>query len=139
MQTRFPETLNQLREQAQLTNRELARLAEVPESLISGLQKGARRVGESNARQIGVALGLTGEDLNNFVLEAIDTSTRKLLKSAQEYPSTLINYLALQLNRVGVTPHLVTDCGFATGGGDKLTLLLADGRVARISTELVVC
>src|SRR4051812_37455088 len=126
---KFPDTLNALREAANLTNRELARRAGVPETLICGLQKGSRRVGEANARQIGVALGLTGEELDTFILQAIDTSTRKVLKSAQGFPSTLINFIALQFERAGVLPHLVTECGFSTTEKDKLTLLLSDGRI----------
>src|SRR3954462_9625491 len=110
----FSDTLNALREAANLTNRELARRAGVPETLICGLQKGSRRVGEANARQIGVALGLEGEELNAFILQAIDTSTRKVLKSLEGFPATLLNFLALQLEKAGVLPHLVTECGFSS-------------------------
>jgi transcriptional regulator with XRE-family HTH domain len=136
MQNRFLETLNTLREDAHLTNRELARRAGVPESLISGLQTGARRVGEANARQIGEALNLTGDDLNSFVLEAIDTSTRKLMKSAQGYPSAILNLIAFQLRRAGVLPDLVKDYRFAGIEQDRVTLLLNDGRTALIAMDL---
>jgi transcriptional regulator with XRE-family HTH domain len=136
MQNRFPETLNTLREDAQLTNRELARRAGVPESLISGLQTGSRRVGEANARQIGRALGLADDDLNTFVLKAIDTSTRKVMKSAQEYPSAILNLVAFRLRRAGVFPDLVKDYCFAGAEQDRVTLLLNDGRRALIAMDL---
>lgn len=134
---RFPETLNTLRRSAQLTNRELARKAKVPESLISGLQNGNRRVGETNARQIAHALELTGEQLEDFVLEAIDTSTRKLLKEAQDYPSRLLNLVAHQLRRAGVVPELVTNYTVTGNEQDRVTLLLADGRKALIAMNLI--
>lgn len=135
MQNRFSETLNTLRQRAQLTNRALAKRAHVPESLISALQLGHRRVGEANARSIGEALGLEGEDLESFILEAIDTSTRKVMRDAQDYPSVLLNLLAHQLRRAGVLPSLVMD--YAFGGGD-VTLLLNDGRRAKIEATLTL-
>jgi transcriptional regulator with XRE-family HTH domain len=134
---RFPESLNTLRRRAQLTNRELARKARVPESLISGLQNGNRRVGETNARQIAEALELSGEQMEEFVLQAIDTSTRKLLKDAQGYPSALLNLVASQLRRAGVMPDLVTNYAVAGADQDRVTLLLADGRKALIAMSLI--
>jgi transcriptional regulator with XRE-family HTH domain len=138
MQSRFPETLTAYREQANLTRRGLARGAGVPESLICGLEKGSRRVGEANARQIGEALGLLGSELNDFILQAIDTSTRKLLKQAEAYPAKLINFMATELNRAGIEPELVADCGYTSPDRDNLTLFLADGRIARLSANVIV-
>jgi transcriptional regulator with XRE-family HTH domain len=138
MQNRFPELLNGLRERNGLSNRELAKRAHVPESLISGLQLGSRRVGETNARQLGEALGLDGDRLEGFVLEAINTSTRKVMRKAVKYPSALLNMMAFQLHRAGVLPDLVTDFVFGGKDSDQITLLLNDGRKANIEATLTL-
>lgn len=132
----FPDTLRSLRMAARLTNRQLASAANVPVSLISGLQTGKRRVGEKNARQIAEALGLTGQELDRFVFEAINTSTRKVLKESQGYPSELLNLLARQLRHAGVLPQEVDRCSISEREPKALTLLLSNGRLARLETQL---
>lgn len=132
----FSVTLQALRRNASFTNRELAEAAGVPVSLIAGLQSGKRRVGEKNARQIAMALRLSGEELDRFVFEAINTSTRKLLKESQDYPSELLNLFTRQLRRAGILPEQVNQCGFSEREPKALTLQLANGRFARLETQL---
>lgn len=135
MQNRFSETLNALREEAGLTITALARRAKVPITLICGLEKGSRRVGEANGRQIGEALGLTGEELDTFVLQAMDTSACKVLKRCQDYPSALVNLVTSHLHRAGILPNAVTDYSLDV---DRVTLLLDNGRKAQIETVLTL-
>ena len=73
----FSEQLSTLRQNAQLTNQELADDAHVPASLIAGLQSGKRRIGEYQARKIGKALNLTGADLESFIFNAINNCSEK--------------------------------------------------------------
>ena len=132
----FPQTLQHLRHQADFTNRELAEAAGVPVSLIAGLQSGRRRVGEKNARQIGEALGLKDESLQQFILLAMDTCTRKVLKEAQKYPAQLLNMVAQKLRRAGVLPDHVQLCETSPEDSSDLRLKLSDGRVMRLEARL---
>lgn len=133
----FSETLTKLRTRAGLSNRDLAALAEVPHSFIAGLQSGRRRVGEHQARKIGLALGLTGEALDDFILSAVDTCTEKLLADAQGYPASLLNLVARQLRSAGIPPESLSGCE-CTGNGSKqsIRLQLQNGQTANLSTIL---
>jgi len=137
LENTFPQVLQWHRHRAGFTNAELADRARVPESLIAGLQSGKRRVGEQNALQIGQALGLQGVDLEQFIFAAINTSTRKLLRQAMDYPSQLINFTARKLLNAGVSPHLVANCDYSDDLG-TITMKLVDGRVAKLETNLVL-
>jgi transcriptional regulator with XRE-family HTH domain len=138
MNTPFSQTLQELRANARLTNNELARLADVPESLISGLQNDHRRVGEYQAMKIGKALKLKGETLEQFIYDAINTCTEKLLNTAKPYHSQLLNLVALQLHRAGIPADSIQD--FSVAGDEHaqdVTLLLGSGRTATLKTQLV--
>ena len=138
MQDRFSDILNAHMVRLNLPGCGVARRAGVPPSLISGLRQGKRRVGEANARQIGAALELQGDELEEFVLMAIDTSTRKVMKQAQGYPSALLNLVASQLRRAGVLPDLVMDYSITGEQNDRVILLLNDGRKAKIEATLTI-
>ena len=133
----FSSLLNGLRASAQLTNCELARLADVPESLISGLQNDNRRVGEYQARKIGKALKLSGEDLEQFVYAAIDTCTVKVMANLKAYPAQLLNSIAGQLYRAGIAAEAISDC-IIEGGNDQqnITISLHSGKKATVRTHL---
>jgi transcriptional regulator with XRE-family HTH domain len=138
MNAPFSQTLQTLRANAKLTNNELARLADVPESLISGLQNDHRRVGEYQAMKIGKALKLAGDELEDFVYAAINTCTEKVLNHAKPYPSQLLNLLAVQLHRAGIPAESIYD--FSVGGdehGQDVTLTLGSGKTATLKTQLV--
>ena len=136
--TSFSQTLQSLRADAQLTNNELARLAEVPESLISGLQNDNRRVGEYQAMKIGRALKLTGAKLEQFVYDAINTCTEKILNTAKPYHSQLLNLVAVQLHRAGIPAESIQDFSMAGDEyGQDVTLTLGSGRTATLRTQLV--
>ena len=133
----FGTYLTSLRLRAKLTNRQLAELAEVPRSFIAGLQSGRRRVGEYQARKIGVALGLEGPALDAFILRALDTCTKKILNISKDYPAELLNMLALQLRSAGILPTTVHH--FQVHGDESkqdVELYLHDGRKAHIATTV---
>lgn len=135
----FSSMLFRLRTNARLTNAQLADLADVPESLISGLQNDNRRVGEYQARKIGSALNLHGERFEEFVLRAIDTSTEKVLKEARDYPSELLNLIAKQLRRAGIAAQAITEFAIeGNGAGQDVTLTLTNGSQATLRTQLVL-
>jgi hypothetical protein len=134
----FSSQLYRLRTNAKLTNAGLAQRADVPESLISGLQNDNRRVGEYQARKIGRALNLHGERLEEFVLRAIDTSTEKILNDAKPYPAELLNLLAMQLRGAGI--HADAIHAFDITGSQNVQdihLTLNSGRQATLKTQLV--
>ncbi len=138
MNAQFSSQLHKLRTDAKLTNLELARLAGVPESLISGLQNGNRRVGEYQARKIGRALKLTGNELEQFVYTAINTCTEKVLGDAKAYPSQLLNLVALQLHRAGISADSIFDCDVTGNQHEQdVTLRLGGGKTASIKTQLL--
>lgn len=134
----FSHQLQALRASAKLTNLELARLADVPASLISGLQNDNRRVGECQAMKIGKAFKLTGEELEDFILSAVNTCSEKVLNDAKPYPSRLLNLVALQLHRAGIPAGAIADCTVASDEfGQDVTLTLGSGKTAKLRTQLV--
>ena len=133
----FSSQLTTLRTSAKLTNRELARLADVPESTIAGLQSGNRRVGEIQARKLGLALQLKNETLEQFVLHAIDTCTEKVLCESKHYPAELLNLIARQLRKAGIVAESI--CNYDISGDERkqnVTLTLGSGKSATLTTHL---
>ena len=130
----FPEHLKQLRKQADLTDRELAELANVPRSFVTSVQSGNRVIGELQARKIGTALGLHEQALECFVLRAIDSCHHKVLTKYNAYPSALLNHLAQQLSSVGITPEQIESC---QGASDTVMLMLKDGRQAKLQARFM--
>ena len=133
----FGAQLSAQRQRAGFTNRQLADRADVPCSLIAGLQSGRRRVGEMQALRIGNALGLKSGELDRFILSALDTCSEKVLNDAKEYPSTFLNLIAKQLRVAGILPKDLSN--FQINGdesGQEVKLYLADGRVAQLSSTL---
>lgn len=139
MNSEFPQLLSKLRCEAKLTNIQLAELAPVPRSLIPGLQSGKRCVGEYQARKLGVALGLTGKELDDFIFSGIDRCTEKVLLEAQPYPAKLLNLLARQLRRAGIGPEKIDGCLVNEDAKQcKVGIVLADGTQVQIETKLEV-
>lgn len=138
MNETFSSQLYRLRTAARLTNETLARLADVPESLLSGLQNNNRRIGEYQARKIGNALRLEGYELEQFIYNAINNSSEKVLVKAKPYPAQLLNLLAVQLQRAGIGAESIS--GLTIDGDpfeQDVQLALAGGRQATLKTQLV--
>jgi transcriptional regulator with XRE-family HTH domain len=90
-----------------ITSKKLAELASVPQSLISGLQRGTRKIGEIQATRIGRALGLEGIYLMDFIYLAMNESSQRLLESSKAYPVEILNSLANILGNGGVPPEQI--------------------------------
>jgi len=133
MKENFADRLIELRTQRGLTNVKLAERADVPCSLIAGLQSGKRRVGEMQARRIGVALGLQATELETFIFDAINQCSEKVLNESRDYPAELLNRLAILLRKAGILPEQVCDC---TVVGDDLALVLVNGKQVTVETKL---
>lgn len=131
----FSEQLSTLRQDAQLTNQELADDARVPASLIAGLQSGKRRIGEYQARKIGKALNLDGQELESFIFNAINNCSDKVLEESKGYPAEVLNLLARQLRLAGVLPDNVTGWNVQKNAAD---LVLSNGGKAHLETVLTV-
>lgn len=135
----FRKYLKQLRTSAGLSNRDLAARAGVPLSFIAGLQSGSRRVGEIQARKIGLALGLNGENLEEFVLLGVDTCTEKVLNDARGYPASLLNLIATQLRGAGIFPELLSRYEIQDAENrQNISLHLSNGKTAHLMTELAI-
>ena len=133
----FSSKFTRLRTDARLTNRELARLSDVPESTVAGLQTGSRRVGEYQARKLGKAFNLTGEALEEFVLQAINECTEKVLTSSLPYPSHLLNLLAVQLKKAGIGAEAIHN--FEVSGDERkqdVRFILGSGKSVTLTTHL---
>jgi len=133
MKNAFPELLIRLRKQSNLTTLELAELADVPRSLISGLENNTRRIGEMQATRLGTALGLDGQELQEFIYLAINTCTEKVLVESKGYPSEIINLVTRQLRQAGILPEQVDAYEV---DGSNISLLLNNGREAKVETRL---
>ena len=137
MNKEFASRLTSLRARAQLTNRELARLSDVPASTVAGLQTGSRRIGEYQARKLGRAFNLSGEELEEFVLQAINGCTEKVLTDSLPYPSHLLNLLAVQLKKAGIGAEAIR--AFEVTGDERkqdVRFILGSGKAVTLTTQL---
>ena len=137
MVVQFGETLSSLRKKAQFSNRELAEEAQVPRSFIAGVQAGSRKIGEIQALKLADALGLDQAAQRDFVLEAVNTCSEKVLKASQEYPATLINMLPLFLGESGIKAQDVTSCRIeSTAEGMRVRIQMNNGSAFMLSPQL---
>ena len=133
----FGVKLNNLRTSRHLTSAELASRANVPPSLISGLQSGSRVVGEYTARKIGKALHLTGEELEDFVYLAINGCSEKVLNASKAYPAEVLNLVAGKLQAIGILPDAIRQYVRHPGADDvNAALYLDNGKEAFIKLEV---
>ena len=133
MKTEFPTLLSTLRKNAKLTNIQLAEQANVSRSLIPGLQSGKRCIGEYQARKLGTALKLSGNDMDEFIYCAINNCTEKVLKESLQYPAELLNLAARLLRQAGIGPEAIRACAVNEAIAE---ILLNDGKRVMIETTL---
>jgi transcriptional regulator with XRE-family HTH domain len=126
----FKELLREERQRAQLSGKQLAELANVPESLISGLQTGTRRIGEKQAARIANALSLSEPKFSRFIFTAMNESEERLLSCASRYPVEALNFVPLFMNESGVLSSQITQCNIEKNTleigletGEKLTII----------------
>jgi hypothetical protein len=123
-----------------LTVQELADKANLPATLISGLQSSNRHIGENNARRLGLALNLSGRELDTFVYEAINRCSEKLLEDSKKYPAEIINLAAKHLQQLGINGEQVTRCvlkpKLKDGSEPDAVVFLNDGRTAFLELKI---
>lgn len=139
MQIPFSHTLYALRRAANFTDEDLAKQANVPRSLITGLQNGSRAIGEQQAKKIASALKLQGNALRDFIYDAINTCSRRVLAKNERYPAEVVNLAADQLQRVGIDPERIEACEWLEKHEDQATgliLKMDDGSQAHLRADL---
>jgi len=115
------------RKALRLKGKELSKLACVPKTLVSGLQNDSRKIGEVQATRIGKALGLSGNDLLEFVYVALNESKGRLLNSSKIYCAEILNYLPNLIAIHGISAEEIVDAVILEEG---IVLTLENGSTA---------
>lgn len=105
----FKDLLKSKRKELGLTSKELSELASVPESLLSGVQTGNRRIGEKQASRIASGLGLLEDEHSDFVFMAMNESRDRLLDLSEDYPVETLNFLPMLLRKMGISPEMISE------------------------------
>ena len=105
----FKNHLKLKRKELGMTSRELAARSCVSPSLLSGLEKGNRVIGEKQASRIATALELETEEHSDFVLMAMNESRDRLLDLSEDYPVETLNFLPLLLRKIGIAPEMISE------------------------------
>ena len=140
MNSTFATTLTSLRGRLNLSVQQLADKAKVNPTLVSGLQNNRRQVGENNARRLGMALNLSGRELENFVYAAINLCTEKVLDECKGFPAEVLNLCARHLQEQGINADHVNRCvlkpKLQDGREPDAVVYLKDGRTALIELKI---
>ena len=123
------------RKALRLKGKELSKRACVPETLVSGLQNDSRKIGEVQATRIGKALGLSGNDLLEFVYMALNESKGRLLNSSKIYCAEILNYLPNLISIHGIRAEEIADAAILKEG---IKLSLKSGSTATVSALVVL-
>ena len=117
----LPALLRELRIASSLSLRGLAEKSGIPHSYISNIENGRRPVGQKAAAKLAAALGLTGERRDQFLLAAAQDSPRdKVLRSAMQLPSKVINAFALKVIKELAQEHDDLELNMWTSESQKL-------------------
>jgi len=122
------------RKALRLKGKELSKRACVPQTLVSGLQNDSRKIGEVQATRIGKALGLSGNDLLEFVYVALNESKGRLLNSSKIYCAEILNYLPNLIAIHGIRAEEIVDTVILEEG---IALTLENGSTATVSARVV--
>lgn len=140
MTTTFGNTLTTLRNRMNLTVQDLANKAKVNPTLVSGLQNSRRQIGENNARRLGMALDLSGVELENFVYAAINECSEKIMENCKPYPAEVLNLCARHLQEQGIDGEQIDRCvlkpKLQDGREPDAVVYLNDGRTALIELKI---
>jgi len=140
MNSTFANTLTAHRNRLKLTVQSLADKAKVNPTLVSGLQNSRRQIGENNARRLGVALNLSGRELENFVYAAINECSEKIMENCKPYPAEVLNLCAKHLQEQGINADNVTRCvlkpKLQDGKEPDAIVYMNDGRTALIELKI---
>jgi len=118
-----------------LSGKELSKRACVPETLVSGLQNDSRKIGEVQATRIGKALGLSGNELQEFVYVALNESKGRLLNSSKIYCAEILNYLLNLIATHGIGAEEIVDAVILEEG---IALTLENGSTATVSARVIL-
>lgn len=123
-----------------LTVQDLANKAKVNPTLVSGLQNSRRQIGENNARRLGMALDLSGVELENFVYAAINECSEKIMENCKPYPAEVLNLCARHLQEQGIDGEQIDRCvlkpKLQDGREPDAVVYLNDGRTALIELKI---
>jgi transcriptional regulator with XRE-family HTH domain len=133
----FGTTLNTLRKERKLTVHQLAKLAGVHQSLISGLNTDNRIIGEVSARKIAKALGLEGENQESFVYQAINNCSDRVLAQFKRYPAEALNLVASVLANSGISAEKIVRFERKPDSMNA-SIYLDDGKAARINLDVAI-
>ena len=140
MNSTFANTLTAHRNRLNLTVQSLADKAKVNPTLVSGLQNSRRQVGENNARRLGMALDLSGKELESFVYAAINGCTEKVMEDCKQYPAEALNLCAKQLQESGIGGEQISRCvlkpKLQDGREPDAIVYMNDGRTALIELKI---
>ena len=123
------------RKALRLKGKELSKRACVPETLVSGLQNDSRKIGEVQASRIGKALGLSANELQEFVYMALNESKGRLLNSSKIYCAEILNYLPNLIAIHGITAEGIADASIFE---NHIKLSLKSGSTATVSALVVL-
>jgi hypothetical protein len=123
------------RKALRLKSKELSKRACVPATLLSGLQNDSRKIGELQATRIGKALGLSGNDLLEFVYVALNESKGRLLNSSKIYCAEILNYLPNLIAIHRIRAEEIVDSVILEDG---IALTLENGSTATVSASVVL-
>ena len=127
---------------AGMSVRGLARKAGVSFALLTCIENARRGAGRSTLERLGAALALSGDALENFILDGLVICKReRVLKEAEGFPARVLNALALALRRVGVVPEIVAGCETVQQTGQTppeadLVVYLKGGRRVNVAFKI---
>jgi transcriptional regulator with XRE-family HTH domain len=107
--SKFKNHLKLKRKELGMTSRELAGRSCVSPSLLSGLEKGNRVVGEKQAKRIAAALNLENQEHSDFVFMAMNESRDRLMDLSEDYPVETLNFLPMLLRKMGISPEMISE------------------------------
>jgi transcriptional regulator with XRE-family HTH domain len=127
--------LKSRRKELGLTSKELSKRSLVSESLLCGLQKGNRRIGERQASRIASALEYNESEQREFVYLAMNESSQRLLESSKLYPVEILNSFPELLRNHGIVPEIISGARiFDT----FVEIILESGEVVRLFSNLSI-
>ena len=122
-----------LRKQSGLSYRRMELVTGIKYSALAAMENGNRPIGEQSARRIATAFDLSDDARERFVLSALNTSRERVLESTKNYPSQVLNHLALLLMSHGIRDTQIANCQL---DGNKLEVTLKNGRRICLETKI---
>jgi transcriptional regulator with XRE-family HTH domain len=135
----FGNDLRERRKQAGCSVRGLAKKARMSFALLTCIENARRGAGRFTLERLGRALGLEGDDFDEFVLDGLVISKReKLLGSVQGYPARVLNALPMALRCFGIVPGGLASCEKVLDNDSEngLLLRLNDGSKVKVTIRI---